>query len=280
MINSFQRLRHHAVIGGDHQHHNVGHFGAARAHAGEGFVARRIQKHDLAAESRRIRIQNFHFVGADVLRDSARLAARHVGFPNSVEQRSLAMIHVAHDGHHWRARVPAAGIGLRRQAFFHLLLGLLLKADDIGIGAELPRHFAGQCRVQCLIDGGEHAPRQQPRDNFLGAHTQLLRQIFYADAFGDGDGPRDGQRLAGDRRHARRRTEALHRAFLHPARLIALSWTPRWPAWPALARWRQAGSCSRRAHAWRPDSRWRGARRMHGAALAWPQRLTRCAGGR
>src|SRR5437763_1943476 len=190
------------------------------------------------------------------------------------------MIHVAHDGHHWRARVPAAGIRLRRQAFFHLLLGLLLKADDISIGAELPRHLAGQCRVQCLIDGGEHAPRQQARDNFLGAHTQLLRQIFYADAFGDGDGPRDGQRLAGDRCHARWRTEALHRAFLHPARLIALSWTPRWPAWPALAWWRQAGSCSRRAHAWRPDSRWRGARRMHGTALAWPQRLTRCSGDR
>ena len=36
-----------AVIGGHHQHDDVGHVGTARAHLGEGRVARRIEEGDL-----------------------------------------------------------------------------------------------------------------------------------------------------------------------------------------------------------------------------------------
>ena len=43
------RLRHDAVIGGHHQHHDVGDVGAARAHRGEGLVARRVDEGDLLA---------------------------------------------------------------------------------------------------------------------------------------------------------------------------------------------------------------------------------------
>ncbi len=43
----FHRLRHHAIVGGDHQHHEIGHLGAARAHGGEGRMARRIEEGDL-----------------------------------------------------------------------------------------------------------------------------------------------------------------------------------------------------------------------------------------
>ena len=47
VVDRFDRLRHHAVIGGDHQHDDVGDLGAARAHRGEGRVARRIDEGDL-----------------------------------------------------------------------------------------------------------------------------------------------------------------------------------------------------------------------------------------
>ena len=66
----FLRLRHHAVVGGDDQNHDVGDLGAARAHRRERLVARRVEERDHAA--RRLDV-----VRADVLRDAARLAARH-----------------------------------------------------------------------------------------------------------------------------------------------------------------------------------------------------------
>jgi hypothetical protein len=55
-------------------------------------------------ERRRAFLGELHLVGADVLRNSARLARRHVGLADRVEQRSLAVIDVAHHGDHRRTR--------------------------------------------------------------------------------------------------------------------------------------------------------------------------------
>ena len=49
VIDRLDGLRHHAVVGGDHQHHDVGHLGAARAHGVEGLVAGRVEEADLLA---------------------------------------------------------------------------------------------------------------------------------------------------------------------------------------------------------------------------------------
>ena len=94
-------LRHHAVIGGHHQHHDVGHRGAARAHGGERLVARRVDEGDLLAGRQR------HLIGADMLGDAAGLAGRHIGGAQRVEQRGLAVIDMAHDGDDRRPRRPA-----------------------------------------------------------------------------------------------------------------------------------------------------------------------------
>ena len=79
MIDSFQRLRHHAVIGCNHQHNDVGHLRSASTHAGKRFVTRRIEEDDLAAKGRRIRIGDRHLVRADVLRDTTGFAFGNVG---------------------------------------------------------------------------------------------------------------------------------------------------------------------------------------------------------
>ena len=99
VIDGFEGLRHDAVVGRHHQHHDVGDLGAAGAHAGEGFVAGRIDEDDLAAVL-------LHVIGADVLRDAAGFLAGHVGYADGVEQRGLAVIDVAHDGDHGRALAP------------------------------------------------------------------------------------------------------------------------------------------------------------------------------
>ena len=49
VVDGFDRLRHDAVVGRHHQHHDVGDLGAARAHGGERLVARRVDERDLLA---------------------------------------------------------------------------------------------------------------------------------------------------------------------------------------------------------------------------------------
>ena len=46
VVDRLDRLRHHAVVGRDHQHHDVGHLRAAGAHRGEGGVAGRVEEGD------------------------------------------------------------------------------------------------------------------------------------------------------------------------------------------------------------------------------------------
>ena len=98
MIDGFERLGHHAVVGRHHQYHDVGHLGAAGAHAGERFVARGIDKDDFAPVF-------LHVIRADVLGDPARFFAGHIGFADGVQQGGLAVIDVAHDGDDGRALV-------------------------------------------------------------------------------------------------------------------------------------------------------------------------------
>ena len=98
MLDGLHGLRHDAVVGRHHQHHDVGGLGAARAHGGEGRVAGRVQEGDDA-------LARLHLVGADVLGDAAGLPGRHLGAADVIEERGLAVIDVAHDRDHRRARL-------------------------------------------------------------------------------------------------------------------------------------------------------------------------------
>ena len=96
VINGLQRLRHHAIIGGNHQDNDVGDFGATGAHACECLVTGGIDKDDFA-------VVFLDLVCADVLRDAASFATSHVGLANGVKQRCFAVIDVTHDRNHWCA---------------------------------------------------------------------------------------------------------------------------------------------------------------------------------
>ena len=88
-------LRLDAVVGGDHDHREVGHARAAGAHRGERLVAGRVEEGDLLAAVA-------HLVGADVLGDAAGLAGDDLGLADRVQQRGLAVVDVAHDRDHRR----------------------------------------------------------------------------------------------------------------------------------------------------------------------------------
>ncbi len=87
---------------------------------------------------------------------------------------------------------------------------------------------------------------------------------------------RDRRRLVADD-HARRRSVALHRAFLHASRHISLSRPSRRSAWTrSRTRLVPAAPCScSRAHAQRTRSRRRNARRMHRTSFSRTQRRAR-----
>ena len=176
VVNGFQGLGHHAVVGRHHQHHYVGHLGAAGAHAGEGGVAGRVNENNPAPI-------HVYLRGADVLGDAAGFAGERVSFADGIQQRGFSVVHVTHHGDHRRAGNLLAA----RLLLHYLFCGLLFEANHFGGGIELLRHLDRQAGVERLVDGDQHAAIQQDLDHILGAHLQLLRQLLDSDAFGDGD---------------------------------------------------------------------------------------------
>jgi hypothetical protein len=80
VMDRLDRLRHDAVIGGHHQHDDVGDLGAARTHGGEGRVAGRIYEGDASTRRRR------HLIRADMLGDAAGFAGCDFGRADGVKQ--------------------------------------------------------------------------------------------------------------------------------------------------------------------------------------------------
>ena len=171
------RLRHHAVVGRDDEHGDVGHLGAAGAHGGERLVARRVEEGDLAPVE-------LDLIRADVLGDPARLGLGDGRLADRVEQRRLAVVDVAHDRHDRRPRPEILGsvlVGLR----FGLLVGRVL--DDhlaLGLGGDQDDRLVGQ--------------RLRDRDHHAEAHHRL-------DDLGDGDAERGRELLHRDARRHRHR---------------------------------------------------------------------------
>ena len=117
MADRLDRLRHDAVIGGHDQDRDIRRLGTARAHRREGGVARGVDEGDLL-------IVLLDLVGADMLRNAACLAGHDIGVADGIEQRGLAVVDMAHDGHDRRTRL--------------LVLRLVLDVEhalfDIGLG--------------------------------------------------------------------------------------------------------------------------------------------------
>ena len=156
-LHRFDRLRHDAVVGGDHQHDDVGELGAAGAHRGERRVARRVEEGDDA-------LVGFDVVRADVLGDAAGFAGGDLGAADVVEQRGLAVVDVAHDGDHRRTRScsPCDFSTLRREQVRPRRRRL--SALD-RLVAELLDHQHRGVVVDDLVDGGHHAHLEQRLDH-------------------------------------------------------------------------------------------------------------------
>ena len=98
MVDGLDRLRHQAVVSGNHEHDNIGDVGAAGSHSGKGGMPWRVEKSNGLAIA-------LHAVCADVLGDATCFAGRHAGLADGVEKRGLAVVDVAHEGHNGRTRL-------------------------------------------------------------------------------------------------------------------------------------------------------------------------------
>ncbi len=139
VVDRLDGLRHHAVVGGDHQHDDVGHLGAAGAHRGERLVARRVEEDDVAP----VRV---NLVGADVLGDAAGLARGDVGLADGVEQRRLAVVDVTHDGDDRRARHQILGRVLGLAVGDDLVL---VEGGRLDLDSRTRSRSASRCRGRC-----------------------------------------------------------------------------------------------------------------------------------
>ncbi len=132
MVDRLDRLRHDAVVGGDHQHDDVGGVGTTGTHLRERGVTRGVEERDRA-------VLVHHLVGADVLGDATGLTVDDVGAADVVEQRGLAVVDVTHHGDHRRTRLLALVVVGVVEQLLQLDLFLLTGLDQEDLGADLER---------------------------------------------------------------------------------------------------------------------------------------------
>ena len=179
-------LRHDAVVGGDHEHRDVRDLRAACTHGSERLVTRGVEEGDGRAFER-------HGVSADVLGYAARLAARDIGFPDIVEQRSLAVVDMTHDGDHGRTRTKFGHIlvvddQLCAQRLLESGFGLELESDGTILCDLADDELRGR-EIYALVDGLDDAETEQVGDDLARAYARLFAENF------DGHGIRSDDRV-------------------------------------------------------------------------------------
>ena len=196
MADRFLGLRHHAVVGRDHEDDDVGDLGAAGAHSSKRLVARRIQEGDLLVVDR-------YLVRTGALSNAARLAGGHIRMADAVEQRRLAMVDMTKDCHHGRPLDHVLGVlplddllhlGARLGAFDCAFDGDLRLLFFLGFGRRPldghPQLFAeddGRIVVDRVCDRRHDAVLHQDFDQVDRAALHQRCQVAHGNGSFDGD---------------------------------------------------------------------------------------------
>ena len=268
VVQRLDRLRLHAVVGRDHQDHQVGGLGTAGTHGGERLVTRGVDEGDLAV----LAVDHgVDLVGADVLGDAAGFVRHQVGVPDRVQQLGLAVVDVTHDGHDRRPghQVSVLALVLAELDVERLqqLPVLFLRGDHLDVVVELGAEQLQRLVVDRL-GGGDHLAEVEHHLHERGrVDADLVREVAQRGA----PGQPDGLAVAARDRHAADRRR-LHVVELLTALLLRLAAARRASAWPA------EGACSAAA----PAATGPGPGRSHswpGAAAGTAARAARTAAG-
>ena len=174
VVNRFNRLRHHPVVGGDNENDNVCYLRPARPHARKRFMARSVDKDDLFAI-------DFNLISTDVLRNAARFAFGDSRRTDRVEQRRLTVVYVTHDRNHRSTRNQISRV-LGQLDFKALLffVGNVARARP-----ELAGHRLGQLKVQRLVDRRENLLLDELLDHQIRLDAKLICELLNSQTLGN-----------------------------------------------------------------------------------------------
>ena len=174
MVDCLYGLGHNAVVGGNHEHDYVGYLGAAGAHGGKRLVARGVDEGDLT-------VVDVYHGSTDVLGDAAGLAFGNAGVADSVKQRGLAVVYVAHDGNHGRARLQVfLGVVVNNRELF-------LGRDNANLAVQVVGDKLYQIVAHGLGKGKRAAQKEQALDNVVGGNIHQLGELGNRGALRDLD---------------------------------------------------------------------------------------------
>src|SRR6266545_1888848 len=189
VVQRLDRLRHHTVVGRDHQDGDVGRLGATGTHGGERLVTRGVDEGDpplVAVDLGR------HLVGADVLGDATGLLVDHVRVPDRVQQLGLTVVDVTHHGHHRRPghqhRLVALVLAELEAEGLEQLAVLVLRRDDLDVVVQLGAEQLQHLVVHRLGRGHHLTEVEQHLDQRRGVRADLVGEVRQRGATGQPDG--------------------------------------------------------------------------------------------
>src|SRR4051812_10448191 len=204
VVERLDRLRHDAVVSGDHQDDDVGHLRATGTHRGERLVTRGVDEGDRALLALQL---GDDLVGADVLGDAAGLPRHHVGVADRVQQLGLPVVDVTHDGDDRGTDLPVLGVALVAEGEVEVrekLTVLVLGADHLDVPADLGAEQLQRVLVHRLRRGDHLAQVEQGGHQRRRLGADALGQIGQGGAARQPDGLPVAARQA-DAAHAGRR---------------------------------------------------------------------------
>ena len=189
VVDRLHRLRHHAVVGRDHQDRDVGGLRTAGTHGGERLVTRGVDEGDQPLVAVEL---GGDLVGADVLGDAAGLALADVGLADGVEQSGLAVVDVTHDGDDRRTELEillvALVLAVGEVERLQQLAVLVLRGDDLHDVVHLAAEQL-EGLVAHRLGGGDHLAEVEQRLHQRGrVGVDLLGEVGQRRAAGEPDG--------------------------------------------------------------------------------------------
>ena len=156
MRNALDCLRHHTVVGSNHQHHDVGDIGSAGPHFAKCRVTGSINERDQPVVTENL-------IRSDVLGDPARLAINHVGRANGIQQSRLTVVDMSENCHDRRSQLETIRIlfDIKRRDQFGFEISWPF---DCQFDFEFQRDFLRRLFVNRIIDRRHPTLLEQHRD--------------------------------------------------------------------------------------------------------------------
>ena len=189
VVERLDGLRHHAVVGRDHEDRDVGRLRATSTHGGERLVTRGVDEGDATVVAVDL---GGDLVGTDVLGDATGLLVDDVGVAQRVEELGLAVVDVTHDGHDRRTddQVVLVALVLTELEVEGLeqLAVLVLGGDDLDDVVELLADQLEGLGVDRLGRRDHLAEREQHLHQGSGVDADLLGEVGQRRTAGQANG--------------------------------------------------------------------------------------------